>query len=124
MSGFQIASLIGLGLLFVATTSAAVRGGGARRTGLAWSVVWLVAAVAIAWPESTALVAHVLGIGRGADFVLYCFVVLMLVGFFAIYMRFRRLEAHITLLTRQLALRDPLRPDASQGPRTERQGRL
>jgi len=119
MSGFQIASLIVLGLLFVATTAPAIRGGGARRTGLAWSVVWLVAAAAIAWPESTALVAHVLGIGRGADFVLYCFVVIVLVGFFATYMRLRRLETHITLLTRQLALRNPLWPDASQGPRTE-----
>ena len=63
-------------------------------------------ASAFAWPEITTKIAHLLGIRRGADLVLYCSVVVMLVGFLVVYIRMRRLQRELTLIVRHLAIRD------------------
>jgi hypothetical protein len=48
----------------------------------------------------------VLGIRRGADLLVYCMVLGFLVGFYVVYLKFRQLTREITVLTRELALRD------------------
>ncbi len=113
MSGFQIVSLTVLGLLLVATLVAVRCRQIARRLGLPWAVLWLAAGIAIAWPESTRLAADTLGIGRGADLVLYTFLLITMMGFFMTYVRLRRLETHITTLVRHVALQDPRLPEAN-----------
>ncbi len=63
-------------------------------------------AIAIIRPGVTKIIANALGIGRGADLLLYCTVVAMMVGFLMIYARMRRLRREMTLLVRHLAIRD------------------
>lgn len=117
MNAFQILTLTLLALLAIATVNAAARGSIRKRIATLWLFVWMAAGVALVWPRSTAIVAAALGIGRGADLVLYCSVVATMVGFFYVYTYFRRLERQITVLVRRLAIanaREP-RPDLEPG---------
>ena len=106
MTNFQTISLTVAALLFAVTLAAAARRAINRRAALGWAVLWIAAAVAIARPSLTVAVARFLGIGRGADLVFYCAILGMLVAFFYVYLRFKRLDREITALTRHLALRD------------------
>ena len=104
MTLFQVSALIVVAVMCVATLTAFFRSGFARRDALAWSLVWVAAGVAIAWPELTTWTAHKLGIRRGADLVLYCAVVVMMVGFLMVYSRLRQVRRDLTLVVRHLAL--------------------
>ena len=115
MNLFQILAVAIVAALFCLSVLAALRGWATRREGLAWALVWLATGVAIVQPNLTVRVARALGIGRGADLVLYCAVIVMLVGFFMVYARLRRLRRDLTILTRHLALRDAV-PTTSTNP--------
>ena len=78
--------------------------------------VWVGAAVAIAVPGLVQDVASLLGIGRGADVVLYVFVLAFLWTSFFLYARCLRLEREITTLTRHIAIRDAVKAPAGQSP--------
>src|SRR5205823_270368 len=71
--------------------------------------VWVGAAVAIAVPGLVQAAAELLGIGRGADVVLYLSVLAFMWAAFFLYARCLRLEREITALTRHLAIRDAAR---------------
>jgi hypothetical protein len=104
-------------LLAAVTLSAAFRGMVRKRIAVMWLAIWTVGGVAIIWPRSTVLVARSLGIGRGADLLLYVSVLLMLVGFFYVYGRFRRLDRQITVLVRRLAIDNAEREARETAPR-------
>jgi len=106
MNLFQILAVAVVTGLLALSIMAIVRGWATRREGLTWVFVWLCTGVAIARPDLTTLVAQALGIRRGADLVLYCAVIVMLIGFFMVYARLRRLRRDLTLLTRHLAIRE------------------
>jgi hypothetical protein len=110
MNGFQGLVLALLVVLAFATMRAAVRGGVRKRIATFWMLIWLGTGIGVLWPRSTVLAARALGIGRGADLVLYCTAFAMLGGFFYIYTRFRRLDRQITVLVRRLAVEHPLLP--------------
>ena len=77
-----------------------------RSTGILWLGFWVVSALAIIWPNFTRNVANFLGIGRGADLVMYCGFLAAAIGFFFFYLRFRQLEANLTKIVRHLALQE------------------
>lgn len=104
LSTFQLILLVTFTLLFLGSIAAMVRGWAGRREGLVWIAVWLAGGVAILWPQVTSQIAGVLGIGRGADLVFYCAVVIMLIGFWIAYIHLRRVRREITLLVRHQAL--------------------
>ena len=104
MNPFQIVVVAFAACLFIGSIIATVRGWLTRREGLVWAVIWLAAGVTVAWPNVTAIVAKALGIGRGADLLLYCSVIVMLVGFLMIYARLRAVRRDVTLLVRRLAI--------------------
>ncbi len=106
MNLFQILALAVVAGLLALSLAAMARGWATRKEGLLWAFVWLCAGAAIARPDLTTLFAQALGIRRGADLVLYCAVIVMLVGFFMVYARLRRLRRDLTLLSRHLAIRD------------------
>ena len=106
MNPFQLIALSVIGFLFVLSMVAMWRGWVTNREGIVWGSVSGTAAAAIVWPKVTGIFARFLGIGRGADLVLYCSVVVMLIGFLMIYVRLRRVRRELTLLVRHLALRD------------------
>jgi small membrane protein len=110
MTVFQYLAFAVLLALAVNTLRAGIRGRVRRRIVVFWLLVWATTALFAAWPRGTVIVARAVGIGRGTDLVLYCCVFAMLIGFFYIYSRFRRVERELTLLVRQLAIRNPMLP--------------
>jgi hypothetical protein len=115
MTGFQYLVVALLSLLIYATIRAALRGGVRKRIATFWMLVWLGGGVSVLWPAGTVMVARALGIGRGADLVLYCSSFATLAGFFYIYTRFRRLDRALTVLVRQLAVDNPMLPRGPGG---------
>lgn len=104
MNLFQIIAIAVVGLLLVLILAAVGRGWTTRREGFVWALVFLTAGTAILWPRLTVVIAKVMGIGRGADLLLYCAVVTMMIGFLMTYSRLQRLRRELTLLVRQLAI--------------------
>ncbi len=104
MNLFQIIAIAVVGLLLVLILAAVGRGWTTRREALVWSLVFLAAGTAILWPRVTVVIAKVMGIGRGADLLLYSAVVTMMIGFLMTYSRLQRLRRELTLLVRQLAI--------------------
>lgn len=64
----------------------------------------LMAAVAIMFPATLTTVARTVGVGRGADLLLYGLTITFLGYVAASYRRMRQLEQQNTVLARQLAL--------------------
>ena len=116
MTVFQIFGVGLTGTFAVFTLVGAFRRQMGRVSGAFWSLIWTAAALAIAFPQSTVLVARTLGIARGADLVFYFAILGMMVGFFLVYVRLRRLERSISLLVRRLALDEA--PEASPRARS------
>jgi hypothetical protein len=73
---------------------------------LLWLFLWAVAAVVILFPNSTVGVAHFLGIGRGADLVLYLGAILILYLIFRLFVRLEQMDRNMTKIVRSLALRE------------------
>lgn len=68
------------------------------------ALVWAAAAVAIYDPNLTSIAANAIGIQRGADLVLYAFVLVAVgVGFY-LYARSVRLERALTDVVRHVAI--------------------
>lgn len=106
MTPFQLGSLVLLAAVIGLTSRALSRRRLSPAMGVAWLALWMLGAAAIAWPESTARLARSVGIARGADLVSYLAILAMLIGFFVLYLRLKRIETQITLIVREMALRE------------------
>lgn len=73
---------------------------------LAWSGVWIVAAIVVARPDTTTDIAQFLGVGRGADLILYGAVITLLILVFQLHVAHYKLERQLTELIRKQALED------------------
>ena len=71
-----------------------------------WSVVWIGIAFIIWRPEVTNLLANVVGVGRGADLMLYAAVIVLLLLVFHLHIAHDRLERQLTELVRREALQE------------------
>lgn len=112
MTLFQWIAIPPLVLLTFVTIAATVRRRMRLRAGSFWSLLWLSAATVMRWPDLTVRVARFVGIGRGADLVLYVAVGVMSIGFFLVFLRLRRIEEDLTKIVRTLALKEPFEPPA------------
>ncbi|HUP45464.1 MAG TPA: DUF2304 domain-containing protein [Thermoanaerobaculia bacterium] len=110
MTTFQLVTIPLLLAMLIATAAAMSRRRITPRLGLFWMMIWSGAAVFIAFPDLSSIIANALGIGRGADLVLYLSILFMLGGFFGVYLRFRRLDEQLTRIVRHLAIRDAGEP--------------
>ncbi len=106
MNLFQILAVPLLAILFVRSMVKLIRGSQPRGVALFGVAIWLTAGVAILQPELTIQIARLLGIGRGADLVLYFLVITYLLSCFYFYNRILKLESHMTEIVRQLTIRD------------------
>jgi len=104
MSVFQLVTIPLLVLLLGVTAAGVVRRRLAPRAGIGWMLLWTASVVAIGKPELLVVIARILGIGRGADLVLYLSIIFVFVAVFLIYLRFKRLDDQITKLTRRIAI--------------------
>ena len=89
-----------------------------RRSTLLWNLLWLGAAVTIAFPQMTVVMARSLGISRGADLVFYSAILAMIVGYFVIFVRLRRIEMSLTQLARRIAIDGAAHPGSSPEDRS------
>jgi small membrane protein len=69
-----------------------------------WGLIWLGTAVMILVPDTTSLLAHRLGIGRGVDLIVYLSLLLSFALIFRLYVALARLEQTITALVSAMAL--------------------
>ncbi len=111
MTAFQWIAISLLLVVILMTGTTVARARMAPRSGLAWLALWFAAVVAIAFPKIPIRVAHALGIGRGADLVLYFSILFMLLGFFLFYLRYRRLTEELTKIVRHIAISEAPRRD-------------
>lgn len=114
MTAFQAISLSGITLIAVLIVLATIRRRMSRGSGFAWLLLWIAAGLAIAMPELTVVVARALGIQRGADLVLYVAVLASFAGFFAVFIRLRRLEGSITEIVRHIAVDEARQPEGAR----------
>lgn len=93
-----------------------LRGGGARHQAIrrVFMLLFIIAAASsVFFPQVWTWAARLVGIGRGADLLLY-FLVLTFLGFVATsYRRFRNLESDVTELSRRIALMTAEKPSDS-----------
>jgi hypothetical protein len=108
MNLFQIITLPLILLLFVRSAAHLVRGTRGRTIPFLEAIIWLLAGVAILQPNLTAEIANLIGIGRGADLILYLLVLSNLISWFYFYRRLQQQESIISELVRQTAIRDGL----------------
>lgn len=104
---FQLTFVPLIGLLFLRSLIMFGRG---RHSFAAFlgAVIWLAAGASVLRPDLTITVAKMMGIGRGADLILYMFVVAFLLASFYVYNRMAQLEGVLTSIVRQMAIRDNL----------------
>jgi small membrane protein len=113
MTTFQLIAIPScLGFAIVALSRRSVL---SRSQSFFWAFLWLTAAGVIALPQISNRIAHLVGIGRGADLVLYvmCFASILLSRYF--YQKQRKLENALTQLARQDAIRHAIGGVRSNG---------
>lgn len=69
-----------------------------------WTLVWLLAMVAVVKPELTTQLARRMGVGRGVDAAIYISIVLLFYLQFRSNVSVENLRHEITKLTREIAL--------------------
>jgi hypothetical protein len=106
LSAFQLLALAFLAANLLLDIRRELRGMGHQGLRRLRIVVWLTAALAIWRPDSVTQVAHWLGIGRGADVVLYVFVLAFLATSFYWYSQHVLVQRQLTEIVRHLALKE------------------
>lgn len=104
----QIIQLLLLAFFLFAALKAVwrYRSGDIGGAGLAyWLLFWAAAAVIVSWPDATFYFAGKLGIGRGADLVVYLALALLFFLIFRLMVSVERQKKEITELTRMNALK-------------------
>lgn len=86
---------------------------------LARVVLWLVAAMLVAQPALSSWLAGLVGIGRGADLVIYSFMLVAPIAWFHLHTKHYSLERKLVQLARAEALRSPIRGAGLDEGRTE-----
>jgi len=76
---------------------------GSRLLGL---VFFVTASGFVLFPDTTTKIAHALGVGRGADLLLYVALFAGIHAFLLLYLKTRRLERKMTEMIRTMAIRD------------------
>src|SRR4030042_2319643 len=71
---------------------------------LFWSAIWLLATVGILEPQFTTFVANKLGIGRGADAIIYLSLLLLYYLVYRTNVQIENIREEITKLARMIAL--------------------
>lgn len=89
-----------------------------RKSGL---VSWTITATSVAgivfvsFPDFTTELAHYLGIGRGADLIMYCWIVISLAISASLQFKILQLQEIATELARAIALQAPRAPGENSG---------
>ena len=82
------------------------------------SIVVLTGIYLVLFPEHTNELAHFVGVGRGADLVFYCWLVISLIVSMNLQLQILQLQRLITELAREMALQDARRSTDGEGTGT------
>lgn len=107
----QILLIIGLILVFGYALSQRRR---SRPLSAIMMAISLAGCLFVLLPNLTNIVAHALGVGRGADLVLYCFVLVTLLAIFNLHLRFRSAMESTTELARSIAIMSATEPHRAE----------
>lgn len=83
-----------------------------KMTALGWCLFWVAAMLVVILPNSTAQVAKLVGIGRGADLVVYLALAALFFIMFRLMVKIEQLNKEITVLTRKISLQEKDKPAA------------
>lgn len=101
---FQIALTLFALLMIVRTYRQYHRHIVTRQWAMLWTLIWfLVIGVAI-WPKTTDFLAAQVGVGRGADLLVYLAILFLLFAQFRLFVRTQRLHEQQTELVRRIAI--------------------
>lgn len=73
---------------------------------LIWSLLWLMVLIVFWLPDTTTYLASWLGIGRGADLVVYISIPVIFYMVFKIFVRLNKIEKEITEVVRSNAIKN------------------
>ena len=71
-----------------------------------WAAFWIGVIVVVIRPETSSAVARFLGVGRGADVVVYLALVAAFYLLFKMFARVEEIERQLTKIVREAALKD------------------
>ncbi len=83
----------------------------------------MAAIVLIAQPDLATDVAHFLGVGRGADLVVYLGLSGLAFLWLGLYSRQREMDVRLTELARRMAVLEGEKPEKSRAPKAKKRGR-
>jgi len=69
-----------------------------------WSILWAGAIVVVMLPATSVFFAKILGIPRGADFVVYVSIIILFYLMFRLYVKIDSVEKNTTRLVRELSI--------------------
>lgn len=75
-----------------------------------WSFMWVVVIGVALMPQATDVVAEFVGVGRGADLLVYIAVIFLLYATHRLMVRQQKMSEDITELVRKIAVDRPERP--------------
>ncbi len=73
---------------------------------IGWSLLWIGIEVFVWLPKVSDAFAHLIGVGRGVDALVYVSIVGLFYGMFRLYVKMESIEHEITNLVRNIALRE------------------
>lgn len=83
---------------------------------VAWSMmtVCILGEIFVLYPEFSNDIARLVGVGRGADLIMYCFIVASLGLILNLHLRLHAITEDMTTLARKLALSSALPPNTGK----------
>lgn len=101
--------LVGIYVLMQRSTSTSVR--------VAIEFLLVVGAYFVVAPQEATAVAHVLGVGRGTDLILYTWIIVTFAVILVLYLKVVAMNRTITQLARGLALSHVRQPTGAAAPK-------
>jgi len=79
-----------------------------------WIGFWFVVGIIILLPDTTSFMADLVGVGRGADLVVYLSIVLIFYIIFQMTIKIEKIERNITKVVRTVAMKDETENNGQQ----------
>jgi hypothetical protein len=108
----QLVLLAVIAVMTVHAISQRLRGDIGNFQLVVWLAIWIGGAFVVAFHEQTTTLANKLGVGRGADLVMYVSVPVLFYTVFRLLIRTERLNRDLTVVTRARAIETQRREEA------------
>ncbi len=79
-----------------------------------WVGFWFVVGIIILLPDTTSFLAELVGVGRGADLIVYLSIVLIFYIIFQMTIKIEKIERNITKVVRTVAMKDEMEENGQQ----------